>query len=174
MARWRRAFTLVEVLVVVAIIGIVGAIVVPSMNATNSMVAQAATRAIVADLTTAQSQAIARQKPIYAVFAPSENRYKLVDQQGTIISQQWGGKQTRDWVDFDQDRQFQGVDLVSVSFSSGKMPENVDVQANQVIRFNDLGSPDSGGLIELSYADWQYTIEVAAFTGRITVSSQQP
>ena len=45
-----KAYTLIEVLIVVVIIGIAGAVVVPQLLAGNSMDAQAAARMVIADI----------------------------------------------------------------------------------------------------------------------------
>jgi prepilin-type N-terminal cleavage/methylation domain-containing protein len=162
-------FTLVEVLIVVAIIGMVSLVVVPSISSSHGLVTQAATRAIVADLTTAQSQAIARQAPIFAVFEPDKNRYKIVDQQNNIISEQWGGNQTRSWIDFDENSRFQGVNLKSAVFDQGPVPKDANVASQQIVRFDDLGAPDAGGTVTIEYNRRQYKVKVIDFTGRIVV-----
>jgi prepilin-type N-terminal cleavage/methylation domain-containing protein len=169
-----RAYTLVEVLIVVAIIGMVGAVVVPNLVSTRAMVAQSATRAIVADLTTAQSEAIARQAPVFAVFQPSENRYKLVDENGQIISQQWGSNQNHAWIDFDENPRFRGVELASADFAEGPVPPDVNIPSKQIVRYDNLGSPDAGGMIRLHYKENGHEIMVAGFTGRTTVSNYTP
>lgn len=63
-----RAFTLVEVLVVVVILGLVSAVIIPQMGSRADLVAAAAARSLMADLTFAQNLAITNQRPVYVVF----------------------------------------------------------------------------------------------------------
>ena len=71
--RMPRGFTLVEVLIVVVIIGIVGAIVVPQILTAGTLGVQAAARMVIADLQFAQNDAIARQAPRRVVFEGGNN-----------------------------------------------------------------------------------------------------
>lgn len=155
----RLGFTLVEVLVVVVILGLVGAVVVPQMLSSHGLVAQAATRTVVADVMYAQNEAIAQQSEVRIVFYPEQNRYELQDADGQVLTSAWkGGASENHVISFTQDERFAGVELVSATCGD-----------DSAIIFDDLGSPDSGGVIELRYNDDRYEITVAAFTGRVTV-----
>jgi hypothetical protein len=133
------------------------------------MVAQAATRAVVADISAAQSETIAQQQPMFVVFQPSENRYKLITDQNKVFSEQWNSAAGSGWVDFDENGRFQGVKLVSAELSGSALPSKGDYPAERVVKFSALGSPDSGGTIKLEYNGHPYVIDLAAFTGRVTV-----
>ena len=61
------------------------------------------------------------------------------------------------------DERFQGVRIVSADF--GGQPS---------IQFDDLGAPSTGGSVELEYDEQRYRVEVAAFTGRVTVEKVEP
>jgi prepilin-type N-terminal cleavage/methylation domain-containing protein len=76
--RHRRAFTLVEVLIVVVIIGIAAAIIVPQISHRDDLKAAAAARVVVGDLLYAQNLAITRQEAHYLVFNVSNQTYQLV------------------------------------------------------------------------------------------------
>jgi Tfp pilus assembly protein FimT len=157
----RRAYTLVEVLVMVAILGIAGAMVVPSMLQGGTLGVQAAARTVVADLLYAQNDAIAQQAPRRVVFDTTSQSYRLTDAQGNTLHASWlgGSAGTGNYeVDFTDDQRFLGVELVSANFAG-----------SSVIEFGDLGAPDQGGVIELTYEDRTYRITVASFTGRVTV-----
>jgi type II secretion system protein H len=158
----RAGFTLVEVLMVVAVLGIVSAVVVPSVLSSHRLVAQAATRSIVANLSNAQNEAIARQQPVGVVFEVAQNRYKLIDGQGNVLTPRHtpGGTSVA-VVDFDEASKYQGVELVSATLGS-------DSGAPRVI-YDALGSPDTGGTITLKANDHRFKVDVADFTGRITV-----
>ena len=152
-------YTLIEVLIVVTIIGLVGAIVVPHMLATGTMGIQAAARHIVADLLYAQNEAYSMQSPRKVVFDVDTNSYRITDSDDNTIYVAWKGGEASNYViNFDEDRRFTGVEITSVNFDGG-----TDVE------FDDLGSPDSGGTIELEFKETKYRVTVAAFTGRITV-----
>lgn len=156
-------FTLVEVLVVVAIIGVIGAIVVPHMLRGGQLPLQGATRAVVADILYAQNEALAHQVARQIVFDLDANRYRVTDDAGTTLSVGWkggGGDGANYIVDFDLDDRFQGVRLVGVDFGGAA-----------ALAFDDLGSPTSGGTIELSSGSFRYRIAVADFTGQVTVDA---
>ena len=67
----RRAFTLVEMLVVIAIIGIVAAISVPALkNFQKADASAAATRQLLDDVARARQFAISQRSTVYMVFVP--------------------------------------------------------------------------------------------------------
>jgi len=137
------------------------AIVVPSLLSTQALTIQAAARAIIADILNAQNQAVAQQAPRQVIFNTATNSYKLTDGQGNVLTASWKGGGTNNYiVDLSKDSRFQGVHLVKVDFGGGS-----------VLRFDDLGSPDSGGVVDLAFNKWKYQITVAPFTGRVTVKS---
>src|SRR5687768_1834495 len=76
----RRAFTLVEILVVVLILGIAAAAIVPQMGNRGDLKAAAASRIIMADLIYAQTRAIATQTRHYVKFdtAGSPQNYRVL------------------------------------------------------------------------------------------------
>lgn len=159
----RGAYTLVEVLLVVTILGIVSAAVIPSMLTAGQMGVQAAARIIVADLLYAQNEAIAQQAPRKVVFDVANNRYRLVDQNDAVLTMDWISGQANNYVvDFTEDRRFQGVTITAVDFG---------LPTPGAITFNDLGGPSSGGSITITFDQQQYRIDVAEFTGRITVTA---
>jgi len=153
-----RAFTLVEVLVVLVIIGIAAAIVVPHMLNVGTMSSQAAARSAISDILFAQNEAISMQSPRSVVFDVDANQYQLTDGSGTVLSapSRSGGLYV---VDFSTDRRFQGVVLSDVNFDD-----------ETTLTFDALGTPTSGGQLELSAGDIRYRITVAAFTGRVTIA----
>lgn len=157
-----RAFTLVEVLVVVAIIAIAGAVVVPSMTSTGSLTVQGGARIIIADLLYAQNDAIAKQKSRKVVFDVTNNSYKLTALDGTMLGANWkGGNATTGnyLVDFNNDDRFNGVKI-----------ENVDFGGDAEVVFDALGGPDSGGVVDIVFGDFRYRVTVTAITGRVTVA----
>jgi prepilin-type N-terminal cleavage/methylation domain-containing protein len=69
--RTQRAFTLVEVMTVMVILGIAAACVVPQIGTRNDLDAAAAARSVMADLLYAQNRAIATQQQHFVEFSGS-------------------------------------------------------------------------------------------------------
>ena len=67
-SRRTSAFTLVEILVVVVILGIASVIVLPSLGGRGDINTAAAARVLMADLVYAQNLSIVKQKPHYVRF----------------------------------------------------------------------------------------------------------
>jgi prepilin-type N-terminal cleavage/methylation domain-containing protein len=157
-----RAFTLIEVLVVVTVIAIAGAIVVPQMLKAGTLQIQAGGRMVIADLLYAQNEAIAQAAVRRVVFDPAQNRYRLTDGSGVALQASWrsGGSNTADYsVDFNRDTRFSGVKLSAADFGG-----------TQTIEFDALGTPSAGGTVDLTAGNVHYRIAVAPFTGRVTIA----
>ena len=159
-----KAFTLVEVLAVVVIIGLAGAIVVPSLLRRGTLEVQAAGRMMISDILIAQNEAIAMQAPRQVMFEPAQNRYRLTDVGGNTLNTNWksGGDTVENYIiDYDTDTRFAGVTLEAPAFG-GPPPDTF-------LRFDALGAPQSGGTVDLVSGDFRYRITVAPFTGRVTI-----
>lgn len=77
--RSRRAFTLIEILSVVVILGIASAIIVPQLSSRDDLRCAAAARALMGDLLYAQSRSIALGKMHYVQFNTATNTYQVLD-----------------------------------------------------------------------------------------------
>jgi len=164
-ARRFSGYTLIEVLTVVTIMGLAGAVIVPQMLAAGTLGVQAAARMVISDILYAQNEAIARQSQRSVVFDETNNTYQLNDASGNPISVSWqAGNGTSDYkIDFANDSRFSGVTL-----------ENVDFNDTNTLSFDALGAPSSGGTLDLVFNGNRYRIVVAAFTGRVTVTEISP
>lgn len=162
-----RAYTLVEVLVVVTVLGIAGAMVVPAFSQTGTLRVQGAVRMLVADLTMAQSDAIAFQKGRAVVLAPSatDSAYTIAEVNGSNIDLAVDGYEHRR---LGGDR-FGGCAITASSLST----ENTLV-------FDELGGPVTGPSsdtpantqwIELTGSGQRFRIVIEAYTGRVTVQA---
>ena len=184
--RQRPAYTLIELIIVIAILGVSGAMLVPRLIDADTFSVQAAVRSVVSDITFAQTDALAMQKIRrvqflqdssgrlhgYAILAPADqftydgtfdpNSAEYLDhasQTGT------GG---RFIVDFDLDRRFSGVEI-----------ESVDFGGRNWVAFDALGGPlgpggqplIGGGEVRMRGQSGAYLIRLSGFTGKITVES---
>jgi prepilin-type N-terminal cleavage/methylation domain-containing protein len=154
----RGAFTLVEVLVVVVIVGIAAALVVPQLLSPSHLTIQAAARAIVGDLLVAQNEAVGLQTTRKAFFDVQANAYRLADQADATLNMNWRGGAYQ--TDFDLDGRFAGVRITAADFGGQSW-----------VSFDELGSPSAGGSIDLAANGMNYRITIAPFTGRITVGT---
>lgn len=157
----RAGYTLIEVLIVVAILGIVSAIVVPNMLTAGTLGVQAAARIIVADILFAQNEAIAQQQVRKVVFDPDNDSYQLTDENDDVLSVKWKSGAANNYVvDFGDDDRFSGVTIVSADFGG-----------STTLQFDALGGPSSGGTVVIEFNGRQYRVTVASFTGRVTVKA---
>ncbi len=165
----RRAYTLVEVLVVVTVLGIAATMVVPAFSQTNSLRLQAAVRTIIADITLAQSDAVALQvgQGIRFIADGKQSRYIIAPVSGTfldessdvITSRQIGGDE------------FGNAEIVNVSSDDG------------ILVFDALGGPVASPgsdvaagtqTLEIISGTIGYRITIEAYTGRVTVAEFVP
>jgi len=160
------------VLVLVTILGIAAALVVPSMGQTHVLRVQAAVRSVVADITFAQSDALAYQRGRAVMFDQDTNSYTLVEVTGSSLDPvndalyDPTGPMQRYIVSLDDPR-FGGARIENASF---------DGDSNLI--FDEMGGPVSapgsdtlsaGGLVEIVGPDTRWRINIAAFSGRVTV-----
>lgn len=163
-----RAYTLIEVLVVVTILGILGALIVPQMSSAGVLRAQSAVRTLVSDITFAQSDAMAFQRGRAIVFDVENNSYTVVEVTGPELDTvndvlSVTGRELR--VSF-SDPVFGGARLASA-----------DIDGGAVLIFDEMGAPvtvpqgnapSAGGMIILESPFESYWIAVDGFTGYVT------
>ena len=160
--RVHRAYTLVELLVVIVIMGIAGALVIPSMGQTGVLRVQAAVRTVVSDLTFAQSDGLAYQRGRAVVFDLTKNSYTIVDIRGTTIDATLNAVQT--------------TVINGGQFGDARITK-ADFGGSQTLIFDEMGgpvttaggnTPAADGIIEITGSDQLFRITVEGYTGRIT------
>ena len=152
-----RAFTLVELIVVMVIMAIAAAMAAPYAIDTGSAGATAAARIITCDLQFAQDEAITSQVPVTVAFSTAGESYSLSNASGALIHPI---NKTSYVIDFNALRGLNGVDVVSASFGGGSS-----------VTFDELGSPDNAGNVTVQCGSDSYVVNVAAATGKVTVSA---
>ena len=169
-ARRRTAFTLIEILIVVVIIGVAGALVVPSMLSAGTLGLQGAARLVASDIQYAQNEALASGSVRGVTFYPAEERYRMTDEQDRTLDLTWmrtGGRADvapgdGHTVNFRTDNRFEGFDLQRAD--GGNTPI--------VLEFDELGAPMTGSQdveILLAFGGTTFTVVVDGFTGRVSI-----
>jgi prepilin-type N-terminal cleavage/methylation domain-containing protein len=186
--RGRRSYTLIELLIVVALLGIAGALLVPHMVGQDNMQLQAAVRQIIGDLSFAQSDALAHQEYRRVHFYDDGRGYALVRADASDYATAWAtfdeddidyihdplagaGELGRYIIDFDLDPRYRDVTITNVQLDSGGAGPEGDLVYDPLggtIRAGDI--PGTGGVIVVSSGDDSFTIDVAPFTGKLTVT----
>lgn len=171
----RRAYTLVEVLVLIAILGVASAVVIPSVGSSGVLRAQAAVRAVVSDLSFAQSDAMAFQAGRAVYFDVDENRYVVC----AVVN---GSVDPETDALYDPHRRSGVMDLdLDDGDYGGARIESVEIDGGTMIVFDEQGapvaapgsnSPSSGGRITIRGDGVRYFIDVDGFTGHITTDSE--
>jgi prepilin-type N-terminal cleavage/methylation domain-containing protein len=162
----RHAYTLIELIIVVVLLGIAAAVVAPSIGSTDVLRVQSAVRAVVADITHAQSDALARQQGRAIVFDIPNNKYSIVEvHEGGTLHPETDTILTRHLRTVDR---FGGSRLTSANFEN-----------SNILVFDELGgtlqapgssTPGAGGSLVIEGTGGTFTLGVEAYTGRVTVT----
>lgn len=171
-----RSYTLIELLLVCAILGIAGTLLIPNIVGRDIMACQAAVRLIIGDITFAQSDALARQEfrrinfPAdgsgYSISRVSQAQLAAPFNAGTadyIHDPLSGGNYI---VNLTTDNRFAGVTIESVAIDGGQRNLHFDALGGTI---TGAGAVGSGGTIVVASANERYEIRIAPFTGKLTV-----
>lgn len=141
-------YTLIELLAVLALLGLVASLSIPRLTALPHWQLETASRRMAGELRLLRQEAISQGRPCRMEFYVHVNRYTL-NRSGS-----------RDWVDLPQEVIFEG----NTTFPG--LPPSV--------QFNHLGRPGSGGTIILRSGDYRRYVIVAPVTGRVRISRTPP
>jgi prepilin-type N-terminal cleavage/methylation domain-containing protein len=171
--RAREGYTLAEMLVVIVIMGIAGAMVIPTMGDAGVLRIQAAVRTLVSDLTFAQTEALAYQQRRAVLFDEDTNSYTVaevaVSSGGDVTYIPLflaGGPSGQYIIDFDVDG-FDGARLRQPTFDG-----------DAVLIFDEIGAPvvdasgDEAASLGTIYIDSDratFRVDVSPYTGQVRV-----
>ncbi len=168
----RDGFTMVELMVVLAIIAIAAAIVVPLASSAGSMQIRAAVTMVAADLEYAKSLSISRGHRYAVVFNKDAESYQIEDLSMPVgdparIVDHPVRKGFKYIVNFATDSHLSQVNIVDANFDT-----------TNAVSFDYLGSPFNGnngnlnsGVITLRAGSITRTVSVQPVTGYISISN---
>lgn len=159
-----RAFTLVELIIVVVILSIAALTAIPMMSSAAGMQLRSAANMVAADLEYAKSMAISRAQNFSVVFDVAADCYRIEDQYGNVLPHPVK-KGFNYVIDFQNDGRLNKVDIVSVDFDT-----------TSEVKFDYLGSPYNGGstalnsgVITLQAGGATTTVAVEPITGFVSI-----
>lgn len=157
-------FTLVELLIVIAIITIAALTAIPMMSSAASVQIRSAANMLTADLEYAKSMSISRGQNYSMVFDKDTESYRIEDQNGNIIPHPVK-KGFPYGINFRTNGRLDKVDIVDADFDG-----------TSEVKFDYLGSPYNGnstplnsGVINLQAGGTTTTVRVEAVTGFISI-----
>ena len=176
----RRGYTLLELLLVVAILAIAAILLVPSLVRRDTYAVEAALRRLVADITFAQSDALAGQGYRRVFFDPEGGGWSVARVPESQLSLPFD-PQTADYVRdplASGEGQAMVVDLAGDSRFSGVRLESIQLDGSRNwITFDPLGGtiaeagvPGTGGSLVVRSDNLTYRVEIDAFTGKVSIA----
>ncbi len=159
-----RAYTLIEVLIVVTVLGIAGSMAIPAFNQTGVFQVQASLRTIVSDITELQSDALAMQQGRAIVFDVSKNSYTTCRVPGTTVDPTIDGISTT---------------VIGGALYGKASIKNVNFNNSQTLIFDELGAPVASagsntpaadGSLQVDGSGQSFKITVQGYTGRVVVT----
>ncbi len=173
-----RAFTLIEILAVVFILGLTAAVVLPQMGTRDDLKASAAARMMMADLVYAQNRAITYQANHYVKFDLTHKKYSLTDSGQNVLTHPVN--QTSYTMTYGAGGSY-GLTDTSLSIDSINLVGVSNTQQT-TLGFDDLGTPlvyHTDGTIEtlttgtvvVKSNSYKLQITIAPYTGQLSVTN---
>lgn len=153
MSKRRRAFTLVEILMVVLILGIIGALIVPQIGQRDDIKLGSAARVMIADLSYAQSHAITSRKQCFVLFESDQYQLKTRLVPGQPLQDLPHPVQPGNYVTRLNTGPLSGVSIIEA-----------DINGFDALAFDEMGSP-------LAYDTQTDTTQIISVPGRIRMQS---
>lgn len=169
----KGAYTLIELLLVIVILGISGAMVIPHTGQAQVLRIHAAVRTLVSDITFAQTDALAYQERRAVLFDEEANTYTIAEvvvssggQVSYIPLFLSGGPDGQYVVDFDLGG-FDGARL--------RMP---DFEGDAILIFDEIGAPVADGASDTAaglgsvYIDSDrstFRVDISPYTGQVRI-----
>jgi prepilin-type N-terminal cleavage/methylation domain-containing protein len=177
----RRGYTLIEVLIVVTILGLAGALLVPYLSSKGDFDTQAAVRALIADITFAQSDALANQGFRRVHFFDDGTGWCLVRVAEDDLAEPFDpavADYVYDPLASNAERGSYIVNLQESQRVSSVRVQAVDLDGGKrAITFDELGGtvgagglPGTGGRIVLTSPQATYQVDVSPVTGKVRVT----
>ncbi len=154
----RLAFTLLEIIIVIAIIAVAALFAVPMFSQAADVQLRTAANMVAADIEYAKSLAITRQQPHSVVFDTVNHAYKVCDETGDGLLS----------ISFGADPRLKKVRVAAVNF---------DGAGDNAITFDYLGSPSSAtrelldpGTVTLAADGMTLNITIEPVTGYVSIN----
>jgi prepilin-type N-terminal cleavage/methylation domain-containing protein len=181
--RRARAYTLIELLIVVAILGLAGSLLIPYMGNRNSLEVQAAVRMVIGDISFAQSDALAHQEFRRVHFYDDGRGYCITRVAETEIGTAFD-PDTADYIidpfsgamepfimDFAVDERFVDITMPAVDLDGGGRDVYFDPLGGTVMAGS---APGVGGFVQIASSDFTFQLNILPFTGKMTVEQVGP
>ena len=164
MCRLKKAFTIVEIIVVVFILSVVSMIAIPMLSSAADTQVRSAANILAADIEYAKNLAISRQKNYSVVFDVVNNSYEIRDNEANVINHPVTGKPYS--VNFSDENRLSRV-VISSALFDGSNTLTFDYLGSP---YNGLANPLNSGKIVLDAEEYSMTISVQAVTGYLTIN----
>lgn len=169
-----EAFTLIEILVVVVILGIAAAIVVPAIGSRDDLKTTSAARMLMADLIYAQNRSISQQKMHWVRFDKAAQTYEILEQMTPAVVYIKHPVEASNFIVQLGDTGQKPIRSVTL--------DNITFDGKTILAFDELGTPysyDAGtsvltsltaGSVRLASGPLTMTITIEPFSGELRLN----